>query len=613
MLQDLTKAILENPIVNEKSLADFKIPAILKKELSEALNKKGYYLNAYTSYAITDKGNDQKPANYAVIPNQYFSFACIMYDFSIELYKYFNIFEKVRGFSDKLLGSADEIKTSINSDHQLIDIIGFENINLFAKFLDRDDASYRLNSKRLINDQGKPRGSKDCFSSVVLKEINLPDSSSNIFGNLVFDLVDVKEGSLFKTLKTEYDKQQISKVLNNATDNILLISLPKPFILLAGISGTGKTRFVREQASAVDSSGNNYCLVSVRPDWHEPSDLLGYVTRLSGKPEYVSTKVLDFIIRAWRVIAPSADALGTGDLDLSAVPYWLCLDEMNLAPVEQYFADYLSVLETRQFDKIGEYSCEALLDKNLLTDINSYSGNELQKTLGLENNNNLWQYFLNHGIPIPPNLIVAGTVNMDETTHGFSRKVIDRALTIDFGEFFPNDYDNFFQSDSKIKPLTYSLLTQAGKNDLAETIDIDGAKSIAFLTAVNTILKQTPFELAYRALNELLLQVACSKPQTETHLHAVWDDFLMSKVLPRIDGDEDKLRNIKDDSTNNLLESLSILLEEQLSEIWNGTRLDFYRERKDGSAIDDISCRSKTKLLWMKDRLDINTFTSYWP
>lgn len=114
-------------------------------------------------------------------------------------------------------------------------------------------------------------------------------------------------------------------------------------------------------------------------------------------------------------------------------------------------------------------------------------------------------------------------------------------------------------------------------------------------TGVKLFLKQTPFELEYRALNELLLQVACSKPQTEAHLQAVWDDLLMSKVLPRIDGDEDKLRNIKEDSNNNLLERLSELLEQQLSEIWNTTRMDFYREKIDGSAIDDIRSKISEK------------------
>ncbi|MCP3849867.1 MAG: restriction endonuclease [Gammaproteobacteria bacterium] len=400
--------------------------------------------------------------------------------------------------------------------------------------------------------------------------------------------------------------------MSQPTDKTSTVQLSKSFILLAGISGTGKTRFVREQALAFDSEKNNYCLVSVRPDWHEPSDLLGYVSRLSGKPEYVTTKVLDFIIRAWKVIAPNADARGTGELDLSAVPYWLCLDEMNLAPVEQYFADYLSVLETRNF-KNGEYSCEALLDKNLLEDLDTNSENGLQKTFGLEEDPELWQYFLNFGITLPPNLIVAGTVNMDETTHGFSRKVIDRALTIDFGEFFPNDYSSFYEPESKVKTFTYSMLTQSSVEDLSSTIDSDGRKSITFLETVNDVLRRTPFELAYRALNELLLQVACSKPQTDAQLQAVWDDFLMSKILPRFDGDEDKLRHVNDDSVDNLLESLSVLLEAQLNEIWEARRLDFYREKIDGSVIDDIDCRSKAKLKWMKNRLEINTFTSYWP
>lgn len=420
--------------------------------------------------------------------------------------------------------------------------------------------------------------------------------------------------NIYKKIPTDFLVGTGVKVEENNMkgDVINSISLPKPFILLAGISGTGKTRFVREQAKAFDAEKNNYCLVSVRPDWHEPSDLLGYVSRLSGSPKYISTKVLNFIIKAWQVAAREADSEGHGDLDYSAIPYWLCLDEMNLAPVEQYFADYLSVLESREFSD-DTYKCEALLDKGLLQDLADNDA-EIQKTLGLEGNDDLWQYFLNHGIAIPPNLIVAGTVNMDETTHGFSRKVIDRALTIDFGEFFPNDYANYFQQKTRPKCFSYSKQTQSSQDNLSETFDVDGSKSIAFLSSVNDILKHTPFELAYRALNELLLQVECFKPETEQQLRAVWDDFLMSKVLPRIDGDEDKLRVTKDDDTViNLLEALSELLEEQFGDIWNGTRFDFYRENSDGSVIDDIPCRSKAKLIWMQNRLTTNTFTSFWP
>src|SRR5699024_521662 len=142
---------------------------------------------------------------------------------------------------------------------------------------------------------------------------------------------------------------------------VLSIELSKPFLLLAGISGTGKTRFVREQAKATGSLNDTYCLTSVRPDWHEPSDILGYISRLGrdDNAEYITTDVLQFIANAWCAIIdaglelePKGNGLAViGDKsELEQVlPYWLCLDEMNLAPVEQYFADYLSILETREW------------------------------------------------------------------------------------------------------------------------------------------------------------------------------------------------------------------------------------------------------------------------
>jgi len=416
------------------------------------------------------------------------------------------------------------------------------------------------------------------------------------------ELIDLY-GKIPSDFKVDEGVKVDNFMINNNSD---LISLPKPFLLLAGLSGTGKTRFVREQAQSKET----YCPVPVRPDWHEPSDLLGYVSRLSGKPEYVSTKVLEFIIRAWKAVAPNADSQGIGELDLNVAPYWLCLDEMNLAPVEQYFADYLSVLESRRF-RDGEYECDALLDSSLLKNL-QIEGNP-QKDLGLNGSDDLWDYFVEYGIGIPPNLIVAGTVNMDETTHGFSRKVIDRAFTLDFGEFFPNDYMQFFTSKTKTVTFTYPLLTQAKQSDLVNTVDSDGNKTIQFLESVNGLLKSTPFELAYRALNELLLQVVCFNPQSSAELQAVWDDFLMLKVLPRIDGDEDKLTIKKGDEAKNLLKELAVLLQRELGEIWDGERKDFYRVNSDGSVITRIKCRSKTKLAWMSDRLEVNTFTSFWP
>ncbi|MGL6171863.1 MAG: McrB family protein [Vibrio sp.] len=420
--------------------------------------------------------------------------------------------------------------------------------------------------------------------------------------------------------------------------------LSKPFLLLAGISGTGKTRFVREQAKKSGQHSETYCLTSVRPDWHEPSDLLGYISRLNGNAEYITTDVLQFIAKAWRAIADSnitievqdSEDLGdrlivTGEHDSleHVLPYWLCLDEMNLAPVEQYFADYLSVLETREWswtDDSFTYSSDALLKPATIKEVADKE--KLRKALGFDNSENknydeLWKLICQYGLGIPFNLLVAGTVNMDETTHGFSRKVIDRALSFDFGVFFPNDYKNFFKPDCCNKTLSYPIFSDGRKVDLTNTCDTYGTKTIDFLSAVNSVLKNTPFELAFRALNELLLAVASSQPQDDWTLKAVWDDFMMCKVLPRIEGDTDKLTTSDGKA---LLVELGAVLADQLDPIWLASetdganqRPDLYREKivADGATDDEkvlrIPCRSKAKLKWMSDRLTNATFTSFWP
>ena len=141
--------------------------------------------------------------------------------------------------------------------------------------------------------------------------------------------------------------------------------------------------------------------------------------------------------------------------------------------------------------------------------------------------------------------------------------------------------------------------------------------TIEFLKEVNDILQGSPFELAYRALNEALLHVACFKPRDERGLQAVWDDFLMTKVLPRIEGDADKLMSIQSDSASNLLGDLEELLSKRLGEIWNdsdnGSRPDFFQRAADGQSDLMTACRSRKKLHWMKRRLETNTFTSFWP
>ncbi|MGR0278995.1 McrB family protein [Marinomonas dokdonensis] len=452
------------------------------------------------------------------------------------------------------------------------------------------------------------------------------ESLKNIFHSLYPDYE-------IKACESEYcltKKGKISKFIGS--------TLSKPFLLLAGISGTGKTRFVREQAKTSGQFDETYCLTSVRPDWHEPSDLLGYISRLNGAAEYITTDVLKFIAKAWRAIADSGLTVEVQEIEDQGkclvvagergalgqvLPYWLCLDEMNLAPVEQYFADYLSVLETREWrwtDDNFTYSSDALLKPATINEVADIE--KLREALGFDNSENknydeLWQLICQYGLGIPFNLLVAGTVNMDETTHGFSRKVIDRALSFDFGEFFPNDYNEFFTPTSCNKRLSYPIWSNVRKANVDFEVETKGGEKInagdatvSFLNQVNSVLKNTPFELAFRALNELLIAVVASQPQDDLTLKAVWDDFMMCKVLPRIEGDEDKLVG---HGERNILEELLNILEAQFADVWEHGRPDLYREKKEpkGEMIT-VACRSKKKLNWMNDQL-VRGFTSFWP
>lgn len=463
---------------------------------------------------------------------------------------------------------------------------------------------------------------------------------------------------------------------------VLKLDLPKPFILLAGISGTGKSRFVRDQAQKVRSprSPNNYCSIPVRPDWHEPADLLGYISRIGGE-KYVSTEFLKFIVAAW-VDATNNDGELIKLEDMT--PHWICLDEMNLAPVEQYFSDFLSVLETRQNDKNGTYHCDPLLRASELQSLTEESKNKLRdelfaQSVDVEKCKKLFDKFLIDptwgGIPIPPNLIVAGTVNMDETAHGFSRKVIDRALTFDFQEFFPYEFSRYLKGHpTEIRPLSFPFAFDSREESvraaLEQTADRDGERTVQFIGDLNKVLKDSPFELAYRALNEAILSVACfargampannsvggspeedsiitvadagqlnggaldgSESPDEFALLATWDDFLMQKVLPRIEGDGAKLKALREIDKSEvklppqfgrdtILHQLYKLLAEKLKPIWGSESDDAYESTNAEPTRPDllrlvegrkvIPCRSRKKLRWMMQRLKANHFTDFW-
>jgi len=371
----------------------------------------------------------------------------------------------------------------------------------------------------------------------------------------------------------------------------------KPFLLLAGISGTGKSRIVRELAFMTcpkelqDEDGTtpgNYCMIEVKPNWHDSSELLGYYSSFNGGG-YRFTKFDRFVVKAW--LNPD-------------VPFFVCLDEMNLAPVEQYFAEFLSVLETRSRDQEGHVVTGALVDKQYFKD-----DTKMKEDFGLDGADD-WTIkvrsdLVNKGLTLPPNLIVIGTVNMDDTTYQFSRKVIDRAMTIEMNggelsQMFGNSNSLKYRSDEDVVKLGLFKASYINADEVIERYQsqaqIIKEKLPEKLETVNTALKDTPFQVSYRVLNELVIYLGALMDEATAKGEAIDDDALpalidqamdqitLMKILPRIEGDDDMFKR---NGGTNILKTLQSLFSEDT---------DSYR-----------------KLDEMTDRLNRTGFTRFWP
>lgn len=357
------------------------------------------------------------------------------------------------------------------------------------------------------------------------------------------------KATFFEYLKGTFGT--ISSAPSTLSTSYLTAMRTKPFLLLAGISGTGKSRIVKQMAfeSCPDipalrsdkTAPGNYELIEVKPNWHDSSELLGYESEIGG-PHYVVTPFVCFLVKAMRY---------------PDVPFFVCMDEMNLAPVEQYFAEFLSVLESRKLLSDGTITSEPLIK----ADIFSKYADQLHRDLDItdtETYKAVYDRLKNDGLRLPSNLIVVGTVNMDETTHQFSRKVIDRAMTIEMNiEDAETPFKNFFEGGDALhyydnpqpKELFLPKVVQA-----SEALSILRAEDASYLKenvpgllhSLNSALNGTPFKIAYRVQNELILYFFSLREESpdeaaEALLAQAMDAILMMKVLPRIEGDEDLL------------------------------------------------------------------------
>ena len=360
-------------------------------------------------------------------------------------------------------------------------------------------------------------------------------------------------------------KPLLIKYYRNKVGNYLTALRTKPFMLLAGISGTGKSRIVRKLAQATVTeelqkaegykgtdfandrwtlhSPANFELIQVKPNWHNSMDVIGYLSNIPS-PHYVFTPFIEFIVKAWQH---------------PEVPFFLCLDEMNLAPVEEYFAEFLSAIESRSFEG-GEYMTDPIIKpfNSFGENVAKMMVNTLFPNFTAADKNSFLGKVVDHletkGLTLPKNLIVIGTVNMDETTFSFSRKVLDRAMSVEMNEV---NYDSFLtdttdddlkaivkafeeNGDADLKALLVDRHIEA--KEIIEELGEDAQFAINYLKRVNALLEGTPFKLGYRAANEALIYLQASHEFGQTDRIAALDNFTLMKILSRIEGDETKLK-----------------------------------------------------------------------
>lgn len=366
-------------------------------------------------------------------------------------------------------------------------------------------------------------------------------------------------------------------------ENYYLSLKSKPFVILAGTSGTGKTRLVRLFAEAIGANNQNgrYKLVAVRPDWSDSSDLFGHVN-LNDK--FIPGVIIDFVIQAKN----NPDK-----------PYFLCLDEMNLARVEYYLSDILSILETREY-KDGVITTDALINEIFYGD-----DEQARKRYGI--------------VSIPENLYIVGTVNMDETTFPFSKKVLDRANTIEFSTVdllanFENSRTEIvvIDVDNSFMKADYIFFNQCSDEmEFAEEICME-------LQEINKILEKSSSHVGYRVRDEIVFYMINNKKAELLDRDHAFDNQILQKILPRIQGSSSSVKKMLCElfkhcmsdfegyqtGTDDISSKMLRAIEKAQTEFYEGTNQNGNRQFK--------YLESAKKIAYMVRRFEEDGFTAYW-
>lgn len=366
--------------------------------------------------------------------------------------------------------------------------------------------------------------------------------------------------------------------------NLYLSLKTKPFVILYGISGTGKSKLVELFAEAIGATREDgtYNLIPVRPDWSDASELIGYRNIESKFQPGILTNIIKEAVKH------------------KEIPYFVCLDEMNLARVEYYFSDILSIMETR--DKKDE---EIKTDKLIRSEL--FAG-DLEAVEGLGD------------LYIPENLYIIGTVNMDETTFPFSKKVLDRANTIEFNEV-NLDY-NFDREEGELPPKIYSnklLLSKYIKIAQCKEKKNTAKEVIDELKEINKILEKCDMQFAYRVRDEVVFYVIYAVHEEIMDFDKALDYAIKQKILPRIGGSSEEIEKCllelfiycsKMDKSN----FASDYIDEDILKKMDRYLKEDKKKPEDGSE-EKSKCKyptSSEKILKMLWRFNKDGFTTFW-
>ena len=323
---------------------------------------------------------------------------------------------------------------------------------------------------------------------------------------------------LFKlSPEKSFSLKQFDKGMDRYISSYILSLLAKPFVILSGNSGTGKTRialrFAKYLEKQTDTEITNTLLIPVGADWTDNTKILGYFNPLAndGKGEYVKSEILSFLELA---------------KENPSIPFFLILDEMNLSHVERYFSDFLSAMESGEpillYKKPED--CECVVPEK---------------------------------ITLPGNLFVTGTVNIDETTYMFSPKVLDRANVIEFKPEMDDILENLVSDSSSDKEETAEPGVAEGFMVLANKIrsgivpdklkaKLEEVKTV--LESVYKILEKSGFEFAYRTAKEIRLYAVASyetcEDKSQFNINPVIDQQIVQKILPKIHGNKKQIGNL---------------------------------------------------------------------